>query len=78
MISFAMTEEQESAREAMRAFAADAMRPLARDYDEATTAHARDKGKVKAEAEAAKKAVDGAEGDDLRAAEEEGKSHARK
>jgi hypothetical protein len=50
----------------------------ARDYDEATTAHAQDKGKVKAEAEAAKKAVDGPEGDDLRAAEEEGKSHAKK
>lgn len=50
----------------------------ARDYDEAATAHARDKDKVKAEAEAAKKAVDGPEGDDLRAAEEEGKSHAKK
>jgi len=36
MISFAMTEEQESAREAMRTFAADAMRPPARKYDEAS------------------------------------------
>lgn len=36
MISFAMTDEQESAREAMRGFAADAMRPLAREYDEAS------------------------------------------
>jgi hypothetical protein len=35
MISFAMTEEQEGAREAMRTFAADAMRPPAREYDEA-------------------------------------------
>lgn len=50
----------------------------ARDYDEATTAHARDKDKVKAEAQAAKQAVDGPEGDDLRAAEAEGKSHAKK
>lgn len=50
----------------------------ARDYDEATTAHAQDKAKVKAEAEAAKKAVDGPEGEELRAAEEEGKSHAKK
>jgi alkylation response protein AidB-like acyl-CoA dehydrogenase len=36
MISFAMTEDQESARTAMRGFAADAMRPLARTYDEAS------------------------------------------
>lgn len=50
----------------------------ARDYDEATTAHARDKDRVKTEAEAAKKAVDGPEHDDLEKAEEEGKSHARK
>ena len=35
MISFAMTDEQESARAAMRSFAIDAMRPLARDADEA-------------------------------------------
>jgi alkylation response protein AidB-like acyl-CoA dehydrogenase len=35
MISFAMTDEQESAREAMRSVAADALRPLARDCDEA-------------------------------------------
>ena len=35
MISFAMSEEQESARTALRGFAADAMRPLARDCDEA-------------------------------------------
>jgi alkylation response protein AidB-like acyl-CoA dehydrogenase len=36
MISFAMTDEQESARTAMRGFATDAMRPRARDYDEAS------------------------------------------
>lgn len=35
MISFAMTDEQESARTAMRGFAGDAMRPLARECDEA-------------------------------------------
>ena len=50
----------------------------ARDYDEATTAHARDKAKVKAEAEAAKKAVDSAERNDLEAAEEAGKRHAKR
>ncbi len=48
----------------------------AREYDEKTTAHAQDKAKVKAEA--AKKAVDGPEGADLKAAEEEGKSHAKR
>ena len=35
MISFAMTDEQESVRDAMRDFAASAMRPLARECDEA-------------------------------------------
>lgn len=50
----------------------------ARDYDEATTAHARDKAKVKAEAEAAKKAVDSDERNDLEAAEEAGKRHAKR
>ncbi|WP_083215885.1 hypothetical protein [Rhizorhabdus dicambivorans] len=49
----------------------------ARQYDEGATAHARDKDKVKTEAEAAKTAVDGPEGDELRAAEKEGRSHAR-
>jgi hypothetical protein len=50
----------------------------ARDYDEATTAHAQDKGKVKAEADAAKKAMEGSERSELEQAEEEGKSHAKK
>lgn len=36
MISFAPTEEQESVRSAMRDFAAQAMRPLAREMDEAS------------------------------------------
>jgi alkylation response protein AidB-like acyl-CoA dehydrogenase len=36
MISFALTDEQETAREAMRGFAADVMRPDARAYDEAS------------------------------------------
>jgi alkylation response protein AidB-like acyl-CoA dehydrogenase len=35
MISFALTEEQESVRAAMRDFAEQAMRPVAREYDEA-------------------------------------------
>lgn len=35
MISFALTEEQESVRSAMRGFAEQAMRPVAREYDEA-------------------------------------------
>lgn len=35
MISFSLTDEQQSAREAMRAFAADALRPQARACDEA-------------------------------------------
>ncbi|MCG8589675.1 MAG: acyl-CoA dehydrogenase family protein [Proteobacteria bacterium] len=36
MISFGLTEEQEVVREAMREFAADAMRPAARESDEAS------------------------------------------
>ena len=36
MISFAMTDEQDSMRLAMRDFAASAMRPMARDCDEAS------------------------------------------
>lgn len=35
MISFGMSEEQELVRDAMREFAADAIRPIARDCDEA-------------------------------------------
>ena len=35
MISFAMTDEQEAARDTMRSFAGAALRPLAREYDEA-------------------------------------------
>ena len=50
----------------------------ARDYDEATTAHAQDKDKVKSEAQAAKAALDGPEAADLEAAEKEGKSHAKR
>ncbi|HYD49818.1 MAG TPA: acyl-CoA dehydrogenase family protein [Terriglobales bacterium] len=37
MISFALTQEQETAREAMRNFAADVLRPAAREHDEAST-----------------------------------------
>ncbi len=36
MISFALTDEQASAREAMQGFAGDVLRPIARDYDEAS------------------------------------------
>lgn len=36
MISFGPTQEQEAARDAMRSFAADAMRGVAREYDEAS------------------------------------------
>lgn len=50
----------------------------AREYDESATAHARDKEKVKAEAEAAKQAMDGPERAELEAAEEEGKRHAKR
>ncbi len=35
MISFALTDEQSSARDAMRGFADEALRPMAREYDEA-------------------------------------------
>ena len=35
MISFGMSEEQEMVQDAMREFAADAIRPIARDGDEA-------------------------------------------
>ena len=35
MIAFAPTEEQETAREAMRGFAEQVMRPMARECDEA-------------------------------------------
>ncbi|MHA7837343.1 MAG: acyl-CoA dehydrogenase family protein [bacterium] len=37
MISFGMTEEQELVRDAMREFAAEAMRPIARECDERST-----------------------------------------
>ena len=37
MISFAMTDEQEAARDTMRGFAASALRPRARECDEAST-----------------------------------------
>ena len=49
----------------------------AREYDEAVSNHAKDKVAVKAEAEAAKAAIEGGEKDALEAAEAEGKSHAK-
>lgn len=36
MISFALTDEQSSARDAMQGFATDVLRPTAREYDEAS------------------------------------------
>ena len=36
MISFALTDEQSSGREAMQGFASEVLRPMARDYDEAS------------------------------------------
>jgi hypothetical protein len=49
----------------------------ARDYDRETSAHAKDEAAVRKQAEAAKKALDGAERADLEAAENVGASHAR-
>ena len=50
----------------------------AREYDEQTSEHAEDKERVKKEAQAAKKALEGEEGDELKRAEEEGKRHAKR
>lgn len=50
----------------------------AREYDEKVRQHAADPERVEKEAEAAKKALEGEEGDELRKAEEEGKGHAKK
>lgn len=50
----------------------------ARQYDDGATAHARDKNKVKAEAQAAKEALDGPGRAELEAAEREGRSHAKR
>lgn len=50
----------------------------ARRYDDKVSAHARDGQKVKVEAEAAKRAVEGAEGAELEAAEKAGRAHAKK
>lgn len=49
----------------------------AREYDEQAAKHAKDPAKVKAEAEAAKKALEGPEREELEAAEAEGRSHAK-
>lgn len=50
----------------------------AREYDRGATEHAKDKDAVRQEAEAARKALEGEQGDELRQAEDTGKSHARK
>lgn len=50
----------------------------AREYDEEVCAHAADPERVKKEAQAAKKAVEGSEGEELERAEEEGRSHAKR
>lgn len=49
----------------------------ARRYDKKVSAHARDGEKVNAEAEAAKRALEGAEGAELEAAEKAGRAHAK-
>lgn len=50
----------------------------ARDYDRGATEHAKDEEAVRREAEAARKALEGEQGDALREAEDAGKSRARK
>jgi len=50
----------------------------ARQYDAGTVAHARDKDKVKAEAQAAKEALEGPDRAELEAAEREGRSHTKR
>lgn len=49
----------------------------ARKYDAEVTGHAKDEAAVRKQAEAARKALDGPEGDDLERAEKEGASHAK-
>lgn len=49
----------------------------AREFDEAEAAFVKDKAKVEKAARDAERALDGDEADALRAAEEEGKSHAK-
>jgi hypothetical protein len=49
----------------------------AREYDQKVIEFAKDKGKVKRAAEAAKAAIDGPEKEELEAAEKEGERHAR-
>jgi len=48
-----------------------------REYDEAQADFAKDKAKVEKGARDAEQALDGPEADELKAAEEEGKSHAK-
>jgi hypothetical protein len=49
----------------------------AREYDRQVTEHAKDEDAVRREAEEARDALDGSEGEALEQAEAEGKSHAR-
>jgi hypothetical protein len=49
----------------------------ARKYDADVTEHAKDEALVRKQAEEAKKAIEGLEGESLDAAEQEGRSHAR-
>ena len=49
----------------------------ARRYDEKVSVHARDVEKVKAEAEAATRTVEGTDGAELEAAEKAGRAHAK-
>jgi hypothetical protein len=50
-------------------------RTATRRYDQGAEQAAKDVGHVKKAADAAKKALEGREGDDLKAAEERGKKH---
>lgn len=50
----------------------------AREYDAGVTAHAKDKARVEQEAKEAADALDSDEGQELKKAEAEGKSHAKR
>ncbi|HEV7372874.1 hypothetical protein [Arenibaculum sp.] len=64
-----MTEERDQKNEG------EGNRTAARNYDQAATDHARS-GKAGEQAREAKEALDGPEGEELRRAEEKGRSHA--
>jgi hypothetical protein len=69
-----MTEERDQRNEGPKN-EGEGNRTAARRYDEAATRHARS-GKAGRQAREAKEALDGPEGEELRRAEEEGRSRA--